>query len=467
MLAIAWKTKESYSLWREETMRSLNLNHIAHILQISPPIKVGLPITGYTVDSRMVQPGHLFFALPGAQVNGHAFLNLVAAAGARAAVVDRGYRGPDFGMALLPVDDVLKALQMLAQRMLSDQRPLIVAITGSVGKTTTKEFIRVLLCQNYRTVASPGNQNSQIGLPLTILNSTDGSEELLVLEMGMTMPTQIAQLVAIAPPDIAVITSVALVHAENFASLEAIACAKGEIFSSSQTSVGLLPREVCDFDTLSHSGSCRKRSFTITDREADYRLVAHEPSLSVLTAGQEQSLGVFGVPGAHNRHNLLAAVAVARELKLSWAEIRARVPSLNLPERRLQTVEKQGIIFINDSYNAPPIGVQAALSNLPQPRPGGRRIAVLGTMPELGKFSVQCHREIGEHALGIVDQMFCLGSECQPIYEIWMRAGKPVAWFLEKTALREALRGTLRAGDVVLIKGANGKQMWQLLDDWE
>lgn len=448
-------------------MRSLSLNKIAQDLKVALTGRFELPIAGYAVDSRAVQPGQLFFALQGERVDAHTFLDQVAAAGASAAVVDCSYRGPDFGMALLPVENVLAALQTLARLTLAHCRPRVIAITGSVGKTTTKEFLFTLLSSTFRTAASPGNQNSQIGLPLTILNHTDGTEAVLILEMGMTLPGHISQLLTIAPPDIALITTVALVHAGNFSSLEAIARAKGEIFTSPQTSLGILPREVCAFDELSQMGSCRKLTYTVTHKDADYRVVANGKALNVLTVGHQQSIGSCIVPGAHNLHNLLAAISVAKELGVTWEAICATMPTLRLPERRLQTVEKRGILFVNDSYNAPPIGVQAALSSLPEPRAGGRRIAVLGPMPELGQFSDLCHRQVGEHALGTVDQMFCLGSECQPIYEVWTLAGRPVNWFIEKADLVATLQMVLREGDVVLIKGANGKQMWQLLDHWE
>lgn len=449
-------------------MRPLTLNQIARSLHvvIPPSDRSQRAVTGYTVDSRTVGPGQLFFALRGMRVDAHAFLDQVASAGALAAVVDRAYQGPDFGLVLIPVDDVVAALQALAREVLVQRRPIVIAITGSVGKTTTKEFARAFLASTYRTVASPGNQNSQVGLPLTILNHTDGTEEVLVLEMGMTLPGQITQLLTIAPPDIALITSVALVHAGNFPNLEAIASAKGEILTSPQTSLGILPREVCDFDRLRQLGSCRKRSYTTTEQEADYRLVASEHGLQVVTADQEHTIGVLPVMGQHNRHNLLAAVALARELKVSWEAIRATVPTLSLPERRLQMIKKSGITFINDSYNAPPVGVQAALASLPQPCAGGRRIAVLGPMPDLGQFSAACHQQVAEYALGTVDQMFCLGAECQPIYETWASVGRPVDWFLEPARLAEALRQTLREGDVVLIKGENVRQMWRLLENW-
>lgn len=444
-------------------MRRLTLKDIA--ARAGDRSQAPTPVDGYAVDSRLVQPRQLFFALPGQKVDGHAYLEAVAAAGALGAVVSRAYQGPTFGLPLIAVDNVLAFLQALAHDVLAQKRPLVVGVTGSVGKTTTKDFLRTLLSQQYRVAVTPGNNNSQIGIPLAIINHTDGSEEVLVLEMGMSHAGEIATLVDIAPPDVAVITSVALVHAGNFDSLEAIARAKGEIFTSPNTTVGLLPCEVTGFDELVLLGSCRKRTYSTVDPAADYRLVEDAGGLYVLTAGQRHHLDGWSVPGLHNRHNLLAAIAVARELKVGWEQIAAAIPLLTLPDKRMQIVERHGVLFANDSYNGPPPGVKAALASLPHPAKGGRRIAVLGTMPELGKFSEGCHREIGEYALGLVDQMFCLGEECQPIYQTWVNAGRTVDWFLERDKLVVALHKALRPGDVVLIKGANSKQMWKILDE--
>lgn len=445
-------------------MRTLTLRQIAALWGVRSTLDV-IP-TGYCVDSRCVKPGELFFALPGARADGHTFLAQVAAAGVCAAVVSRTYQGPDHGLHLIAVDDVLVALQVIARTCLEHHRCTVVAVTGSVGKTTTKEFLRVLLSPRYRLAASPGNSNSQIGLPLAILNHTRGDEELLILEMGMTLPGHIEQLVGIAPPDIALITTVALAHAGSFDSLEAIARTKAEIFTSPRTRLGLLPRDVAAYDEICRIGSCDKRSFGVNQPDADYCLKMGPNGLSVVVGKVEQLLGMSpDLPGEHNLHNLIAAISVARELDVPWEQIVSAIPRLELPERRLQTIERYGITFINDSYNAHPIAVKSALGSLPTPKAGGKRVAVLGTMPELGKFSDECHRDVAQHALSRVDEVICFGAECQPTYEVWQRAGRPVTWLLDRDKLISTLKTRLSPGDVVLIKGANTKRMWTLIDD--
>lgn len=427
-----------------------------------------LPLAGVSVDSRLIEPKQVFFALKGARVDGHASLAEAASKGAIAAVVNQNYSGEDFGLPLLRVEDGLQALQKLAQTILAQRSSKIVAITGSVGKTTTKDFTTALLRQKYCVASSPGNSNSKIGLPLAILNHTTGKEDFLVLEMGMTFPGEISDLIQIAPPHIAVITSVALVHAENFSSLEEIAFAKGEILGHPKTALGIIAREIEAYDLIKTIGSCRKLSFSTASRQADYYLEGTAKQFKVRCFGEDNiSLPSLALAGKHNRHNLLAAVAVARSLQISWEEITQAIPLLALPERRLQTVEKSGIVFINDSYNASSVSVKAALAALPRPKAGGKRIAVIGEMLELGKFSERCHRDVGETALQKVDHLLCLGKECSPMQEIWKQSDKEASLFNTLSELIVALKKLVGAGDVVLLKGSRSKELWKVLDGFD
>lgn len=424
------------------------------------------PLEGVAVDSRLVKPGDLFFALPGNRTNGHTFLSQAASQGAAAAVVSNTYHGDSFGMPLLHTPDTLIALQELAKNLLKQRNPKIVAITGSVGKTTTKEMVSSILKQKFRTAASPGNSNSQIGLPLAILNHTNGDEEVLVLEMGMTHTGGISKLVAIAPPDLAVITSVFHVHAENFDSLSDIARAKGEILHHPRTQLGIISRDIEDFEELWHTGACDKLSFSVTSEASDYFLRDCGNMLKIGGAvGDIAEVDPLKIPGSHNKHNFLAAVVVARVLGVEWELIKEASTNLELPEKRLQRIERDGILFINDSYNAPFVAVKSALAEMPEPKKGGRRIAVLGEMAELGKLTEEFHRQIGEHSLIHVDRMFCLGGNCKPICEVWQGSGKPADLFMNRADLVGALRKELAPGDVVLLKGSRAKELWKVLDE--
>ena len=449
-------------------MRSMILSHIAQILHCRGSYP-SLMIRGVSIDSRSTKEGDLFFALPGEKVDGHSFLKQVFENGGRAAVVSLNYQGESHGLTLLPVENPLDALQHLAKTTLTESSIRVVAITGSVGKTSTKEFVKDLLSTKYRLMATPGNYNSQIGLPLAILNHTTGDEEIFVLEMGMTLPGHIARLVQIAPPEVALITTVALVHAENFETIEEIALAKGEIFSHPATQLGILDRGISNFTTLSEIGSCSKKSFTIDPElslQADYHINLSRP-IPLLSLRQEKKsfpLVPLSILGKHNYHNLLGAIAVAHYFNIDQQAINEAISSITLPAKRLEPVFREGIVFINDSYNAAEKSVKSALEAIPEAEVGGRKIAVLGSMLELGKFSEECHRHVGEFALNHVERMYCLGEESFPIYDVWKKAGRPVQFFLNRADLMECLDQELKASDVVLLKGSSAHQLWKILE---
>lgn len=446
-------------------MRSLTLAQVARILDCEGSFP-SIFLQGYCIDSRLLKSGDLFFALKGERVDGHDFLCEAGEKGALAAVVSKDYQGDGGGLKLLFVQDPLHALQELAKNVLSICSSRVVAITGSLGKTSTKDFTKILLSKKYRVAASPGNSNSQVGVPLAILNHSTGEEDILVLEMGMTTAGHISKLVQIAPPEVAVITTAALVHACNFESLDDIAKAKGEIFSHSSTRLGILHQDISNIADLYHIGSCRKLSFSTTSPEADYSLDLLEPN--TLQARLEKVkifLGPLPVPGKHNCHNLLAAIAVARYFNMDWEEIKQTISSLVLPDRRLQFVSHRNVLFLNDSYNAAELSVKAALESLPEPEGKGRKIAVLGSMLELGKFSHDCHRRVGEFALKHVEWMYCLGDECLPIYEIWKKVGRPVQLFNNRADLVACLKNDLKACDIVLLKGSRTKELWKVLEE--
>jgi UDP-N-acetylmuramoyl-tripeptide--D-alanyl-D-alanine ligase len=424
-----------------------------------------IPIQGVCVDSRLSRPNELFVALPGEKTDGHNFLSQAAGNGCAAAIVSKEYQGPDYGLHLLRVENPLLALQEMAHKRIASGPYKIVAITGSVGKTTTKDFAAALLRTKYRVAASPGTSNSQIGLPLSILNHTEGNEDVLVLEMGMTEPRQIARLVEIAPPDIALITQTALAHACNFDSLEQIGMAKGEIFTHPKTKIGILDRRIQNYDTLCAIGHCKKVSFAVDCPNADFTLQMDVDKILIKDAAGSHFVSLLSVPGHHNRHNFLAAAIAARCLNVDWELINGAISSLSLPENRFQTIKKKGVLFINDSYNASEVSVKAAIESLPAPAAGGKRIAVLGEMLELGKFSLKCHREVGEFALKYVDTMICLGEECKVIYDVWKTAGRNVQWFQERLDLVNALNALLQTGDVVLLKGSRATGLSKILNE--
>lgn len=416
-------------------------------------------VTGYQIDSRRIGPGELFFAFAGDKVDGHNYLHEVAAKGGIGAVVSRGYRGPDHGLQLLVVDDVLGCLQKLAREAMAETKAIVVAVTGSMGKTTTKDFIATLLEGKFKVGKTYSSYNTKLTLPITVLNLT-GDEEVVVLEMGMGAPGDIAKLVDIAPPDIAVLTQVTMAHYGDLfpEGVLGVAQAKAEIFAHPKTKKAIFYHGLDP--TIAARIPYEKCSFSLVDRNADY----------FLSGGVVDERGVrasrFDIPFSepHIQHNFLAAVSVARALKMGWDEIEARVPFLKTPKMRFERFEHEGVLFINDAYNANPESMKAALACFPEPKVGGKRIAVLGRMVDLGPFSLASHEEVGHFAQAFADHLLTLNDEAKPLCDRFAEGKKPAEHFTDLTAVAQRLKELIRPGDVVLVKGSRGLAMETIFD---
>ena len=445
-------------------MRPLPLNVLAKMLALSHTCQT--LVQGVAIDSRKVTAGDLFFALPGNRVDGHAFLKEVAAKGAAGAVVREDFRGEDGGLPLIRVPDVLAALQDLARKTLAGRSSQVIAITGSLGKTTTKEFAAALLRSRYRVFSSPLSYNSQATVPLSILMA-DGNEDYLILEMGMTHEGNINNLISIAPPDIALITTIAVQHAINFSDgLAGISREKASIFSHAKTRLGLMHRDITHYEAVASTGACPKKTFSLAKREGDYFLETTTGGVRVHSKGEAPCSCSLNLPIKVHHHNFLAAVALARNLDVSWSLIQEAAPSLKLPPMRFEAVEKQGILFINDAYNANPDAMKAALENLPKPQPGKKTIAVLSEMDALGAYSEEGHTSVAQAALQHADCLLCLGARCEAMCAVWSQAAKPVELFQNRTDLAAALKALAQPGDVILLKGARSYALDDLLNHW-
>lgn len=421
-------------------------------------------ITGFAVDSRQVAPGMLFIALKGYRVNGEDFLEEVAQKGAIGAIVSKEYRGPDFGLVLLFVESPLSALQQLAHKAYAERGFRSVAVTGSVGKTTTKEFIVTLLEAKYRVIKTPGNANSQVGLPLAILNGEEQGD-CFVCEMAMSEPGQIKKLIEIIPPDIAVLTKIGVSHAAFFeGGIEEIAAAKAEIFSHSERTLAVINASTRRFEAISQLTN-RKIIFGEKESLFDYSIDKVMGGVAVKERGVEKAIIPLAFDASHLLENFCAALVVARQFGLTWEEITVQAQKLKPFKRRFEKIEKEGFIYINDSYNASPESMQAALINLPLPVAQKKRIAVLGEMRELGAYQVSGHEQVAREALNWIDHLICLGKGCLPMVEIFKEAQRPVDYFEDFEAMRLFLKQTATPGDIILLKGANSHALWRLAEE--
>jgi len=411
-----------------------------------------LQATNCQQDSRSVEEGGLFFALKGDKKDGHEFLEKAAEKGAIAAVVDKAYKGEDFGLFLFKSKNVLLSLQLLAKQKLQKRKQTVLAITGSVGKTTTKEFIYSLLKDHFSIYKSPGNLNSQVTVPLNILNSPK-NVDFLLLEMGMSEKGEIEKLVNIAPPMLSIVTKVALAHAANFKEgLKDIAKEKLTILSHEKTKKKVINHELLKLQKLQGVVT-----FSVKDKSAYYYLQIGNETVTIYENSVEKLKIKRPFYGMHFLEDMIAAIAVAREMDVSFDKIKASIKDLYLLPLRGEKIKKKDILFINDCYNANLTSTEAALIALGEYQ--NKKIAVLGEMKELGKFSHICHEKVANIALKYVDEVVCFGRDTFVIFEIFQKQKKFAKFFVDKNEMISFLKKHLKKDDVVLIKGSRSCEL--------
>lgn len=426
-------------------------------------------ILGVSIDSRTIQKGEVFFAIRGERFDGHDFINEAIEKGARALVVDRPVEVTR-DIALIKVEDTTKALQDLARAYRLLFRNLkVIAITGSAGKTTTKDIIAALLEKKYRTRKTRGNLNNFFGLPLTLL-AFDGEEEVAVLEMGMSQLSEISLLAEIAKPEIAVITNVGKTHLESLLSVENVAKGKGELITS-------LPAEGVailnyDNDYVRNMGSLfpgRKIYYGLkgeADLYADNIVTFQNRMEFDIHYENEVERIKLDRTGLHNVYNALAAIAVARLLGITWQEIREGLMNVDYSSLRWDVQVQNGITIINDAYNANPLSMEASISAAKDMK-GKRLVLALGAMLELGEEEESAHLQLGEYVSGQgVALLITVGEIARLIAKGAREKGMPEDQIVEcenNQVASEILSKYLQEGDVLLVKGSRGLKMEEIV----
>jgi UDP-N-acetylmuramoyl-tripeptide--D-alanyl-D-alanine ligase len=427
---------------------------------------------GYSIDSRTIQPGELFFAVKGERLDGHDYVHQALERGAVSAVVqkDQLARFP-VKICLLAVDDTLVALQTLATAVRRLWGKPLVGVTGSVGKTTTKEAIAHVLSARFRVLKSEGNFNNHFGLPLMLLK-LQPEHDIAVIEIGMSHPGEIAALAKIAQPEIGVVTVVAPVHLEYFDSIAGIARAKYELIEALHPGGTAVLN--ADDEYVSRFGRDFKGKVILfgTHGPADVRAEnieshgAEGSAFDIVVEGVRQH-AILPLVGAHNIYNALAAVAVGLERGISLAEVAGALATLTPADKRGQVVQVGNIKVVNDCYNSNPKALEAMVDALAA-MPARRRIVVAGEMLELGPAGERMHRCAGQNiAEKKMDVLLGVRGLAQSMVDAAKAAGARAEFVATPEEAGQWLARETREGDVVLLKASRGVKLEKALEKWK
>lgn len=421
-------------------------------------------ISGVSIDSRTIKKGEIFFALKGERFDGHDFLQEAIDKGAKAAVISKKKKITT-KIAIINVTHTLTALQELAKFYRQKFNPVIVGITGSNGKTTTKDMLKALLLSKYRVVATSDNYNNVVGLPLTLFEISPDTE-FLVLEMGTNHAGEIKRLAEISLPQMGVITNIGTTHLQFFRCISNVLSAKMEL-------VQLLPRRgkivlnIDDSHLRSQFKKIKREIITFgVNPQADVRasnVIVNSPGekerLSfTVHAGRDRKEFDLYCLGRYNIYNALAAISVAKQFGVSLSLMAAVLGKFKFPKLRMEKLKYGEVTIVNDAYNANPTSVKAVLSEFISSFPSQRKIVILGDMLELGRMSRKFHQEIGKIvATSPIYSLITIGEDAQFIAQAagkWGMERNNIFSFKDKKVASRKLKELLKPKDAVLIKGS-------------
>ena len=454
-----------------------NIDEMVAAMDARPVGNVPQGITGISIDTRSVKPGEAFFAIKGDRFDGHDFVNQAMKAGAGVAVVaeEKLVMFGALRLPLLVVSDVLGGLEKLGRAARARTSARIIAVTGSVGKTTTKEMLRIVLSQAGKVHASAASFNNHWGVPLTLATMPAGTK-FGVFEIGMNHAGEITPLVKMVRPHVALITTIAPAHLGSFASVEEIAMAKAEIFAGVEAGgTALINCDIKQFGLLKllagQAGITQIKTFG-SKRGADFRLVwaqigAGGSSVRAMTGGRKIE---YFLPLA-GRHQIINSLGVLGAVMLAGADVAAAASCMSQlvaengrGRRHILALAKGDALLIDESYNANPASMQAALKVLGSIEPKGRRIAVLGDMLELGETSARLHRGLRKPVVDAKpDLVFLVGGDMK-VLAADLPAGVLAGHFSDATKLAEHLPNVLRKGDVVMLKASKGMKFASVVE---
>lgn len=428
-------------------------------------------LTNITSDSRKVNEGDLFIPIKGERFDGHDFITGALNSGAAAVITHRD-TDPREGKSIIRVRDTLKALGDIAGYYRSKFKIPVVAITGSVGKTSTKDMVSSVLSQKYNVLKTAGNYNNEIGLPLTLFN-LDSFHEACVLEMGMSGFDEISRLSLMAKPDVAIITNIGISHIEKLGSRQNILKAKMEILEGLKPDGPVILNG--DDNLLSGLKSLlnRRTVYYGIEEGVDYQAyniqTAGENGTNFeITLGNREYRVHIPVPGIHNVYNSLAGIAAGFELGVSPDKIIRGLEEYVPEKMRLNIISHNNIKIINDTYNASPQSMEAAINVLQDIGGNNRTVAVLGDMLEMGEWSFKAHMDVGRYAaVKGTDIIVAVGENGKNIARGAVDAGidsSAVHCFNNNDEAYSFLKGLLTDGDTILVKGSRGMRMEKIVE---
>lgn len=414
-------------------------------------------ITGVEKDSRMIEEGFLYLPFVGARVDGHDFIPQVFEKGALCTLSERELE--DISGPYIKVDSVAEALKDIAEFYREQLSCKIIGITGSVGKTSTKEMIASVLSEKYQVLKTEGNYNNEIGMPLTILKIRD-YHEIAVIEMGISDFEEMHRLAKVSKPDVCVITNIGTCHLENLGDRDGVFRAKTEIFDYA--------KEDC-FVVLNGDDDKLIQIHEVKGKSPLFFGIHSKQDISIITYKENGVLGteakikyfddilktVIPIPGVHMLYNAMAATCIGVYFDMTLEEVDRGIRKLKAIRGRNHIFTAHGITVIDDCYNANPMSMKASLNVLSKAE--GRKVAVLGDMFELGKNEVELHAQVGEEAAKLgIDFVICIGKLSKYIAEAAKKGSGYVLYFTDKEEFMKKIKDYIKEGDTVLIKASNG-----------
>jgi len=437
-------------------MEKIKVSEIFRLFNNKENKNIGGNATGVSIDTRTINKGDVFFALKGENYDANDFTDVALSKGAVAVVSEKSnIKYNKLGIPIITVENTLKALQDFARYYKNKHDTKIIGITGSNGKTTTKDILDSIISQKYSVLSTKGNLNNHIGLPLTLFN-LEKSHKYCVLEMGANHQGEITDLCKIAEPSYGVITNIGLSHIGNFSSIQNILNTKMELFRYlKKNNYAIINNDDEKIVSASKKINCKKVTFGIKNNaDVMASCITAEQNATFFNISVNGKIRKLKLPvcGTFNVYNALAAAACSSVLNISDKDIVAGIENFKPQKRRMEIVKlKNGIILINDSYNANPTSMKNAIDNFSKIFYNNRKILVLGDMCELGNYSISEHRKLGAYIFEnkSADIIYAIGNLSKNIIAI--SGGH---WFKDKIKISEYLIKNLKKGDAVFFKAS-------------